>query len=158
MGFLNERIQVGMDIYNIDTKDLLLDAPVPLLSGYKSMMINAGKTNNKGIEVTVTTHNIQNKDFSWSTTLNLSHNKNKVKALYNTNYMELMSNWAQTSEFNKSDYMIRVGEPLGQMYGYRLIGTMQQIKNTSSKKVSLTIRTIIQNQDIGNLKTPTTAV
>ena len=123
MGFLNERIQVGMDIYNIDTKDLLLDAPVPLLSGYKSMMINAGKTNNKGIEVTVTTHNIQNKNFSWSTTLNLSHNKNKVKALYNTNYMELMSNWAQTSEFNKSDYMIRVGEPLGQMYGYRLLGT-----------------------------------
>lgn len=36
--------------------------------------------------------------------------------------MELMSNWAQTSEFNKSDYMIRVGQPLGQMYGYRLKG------------------------------------
>lgn len=122
MGFLNQRIQVSLDMYNIDTKDLLLDAPVPLLSGYKSMMINAGKTNNKGIEVAVTTHNIQNKKFTWSTTLNLSHNKNKVKALYNSNYMELMSNWAQTSEFNKSDYMIRVGEPLGQMYGYRLQG------------------------------------
>lgn len=32
-----------MDLYNIETKNLLLDAPVPLLSGYKSMMINAGK-------------------------------------------------------------------------------------------------------------------
>lgn len=122
MGFLNQRIQLSMDLYNIDTKNLLLDAPVPLLSGFKTMMINAGKTNNKGIEVSVTTHNIQTKDFSWSTSLNLSHNKNKVKALYNTDYMEIVSNWAQTSEFNKSDYMIRVGQPLGQMYGYRLKG------------------------------------
>lgn len=122
MGFLNQRIQVSVDIYNIDTKNLLLDAPVPLLSGFKTMMINAGKTNNKGIELSVTTHNVQTKDFSWSTSLNLSHNSNKVKALYNTDYMEIVSNWAQTSEFNKSDYMIRVGQPLGQMYGYRLKG------------------------------------
>lgn len=86
VGFLNQRIQLSVDIYNIETKDLLLDAPVPLLSGYKTMMINAGKTNNKGIEVAITTHNIQTKDFSWSTSLNLSHNKNKVKALYNTDY------------------------------------------------------------------------
>lgn len=122
VGFLNQRIQLSVDIYNIETKDLLLDAPVPLLSGYKTMMINAGKTNNKGIEVAITTHNIQTKDFSWSTSLNLSHNKNKVKALYNTDYMEIVSNWAQTSEFNKSDYIIRVGQSLGQMYGYRLKG------------------------------------
>lgn len=122
MGFLNQRIQVSVDIYNIDTKNLLLDAPVPLLSGFKTMMINAGKTNNKGIELSVTTHNVYTKDFSWSTSLNLSHNSNKVKALYNTDYMEIVSNWAQTSEFNKSDYMIRVGQPLGQMYGYRLKG------------------------------------
>lgn len=122
MGFLNQRIQVSVDMYNIDTKNLLLDAPVPLLSGFKTMMINAGKTNNKGIEVSITTYNIQTKDFNWSTSLNFSHNKNKVKALYNTNYMEIVSNWAQTSEFNKSDYMIRVGQPLGQMYGYRLKG------------------------------------
>lgn len=90
VGFLNQRIQLSVDIYNIETKDLLLDAPVPLLSGYKTMMINAGKTNNKGIEVAITTHNIQTKDFSWSTSLNLSHNKNKVKALYNLNSATLL--------------------------------------------------------------------
>ncbi len=122
MGFLNQRLQLSVDIYNIDTKNLLLDAPIPLLSGFKSMMINAGKTNNKGIEIAITSHNIQTKDFTWSTSLNLSHNKNEVKELYNTDYMELMSGWAQTSEFNKGDYMIKVGQPLGQMYGYRLKG------------------------------------
>lgn len=122
MGFLDQRLQLSVDLYNVETKNLLLDAPVPLLSGYSSMMINAGKTNNKGIELSITTHNIRNRNFSWITSLNLSHNKNKVKALYNTDYLEFASNWAQTSEFNKSDYMIRVGEPLGQMYGYRLKG------------------------------------
>lgn len=122
MGFLNQRIQLTIDLYNINTKNLLLDAPIPLLSGYKSMMINAGRTNNRGIELALTTHNINTKDFSWSTTLNLSHNRNEVKELYNADYMEIVSNWAQTSEFNKSDYIIRVGEPLGQMYGYRLAG------------------------------------
>ncbi|MBM6735190.1 TonB-dependent receptor [Mediterranea massiliensis] len=122
LGFWNQRIQLSVDWYNVDTKNLLLNAPVPLLSGYKSMMINAGRTNNKGIEIALTTHNINNRNFSWSTTLNLSHNKNEVKELYNSDYMEIMSGWAQTSEFNKSDYMIRVGEPLGQMYGYRLMG------------------------------------
>lgn len=122
MGFLNQRIQLTVDLYNINTKNLLLDAPIPLLSGYKSMMINAGRTNNRGIELALTTHNINTKDFSWSTTLNLSHNRNEVKELYNADYMEIVSNWAQTSEFSKSDYIIRVGEPLGQMYGYRLAG------------------------------------
>ena len=121
-GFLNQKLQLTVDLYNVDTKNLLLDAPVPLLSGYRSMMINAGKTNNKGVEVAITSYNINTKDFSWSTSLNLSHNKNVVKELYNSNYMEIVSGWAQTSEFNKSDYIIRVGEPLGQMYGYKLKG------------------------------------
>lgn len=122
MGFFDQRLQLTVDVYNVDTKDLLLDANVPLISGYKSSMINAGKTNNKGIEVSITTHNINTKDFTWSTSLNLTHNKNKVKELYMTDYMEIVSNWTQSSEFNKSDYLIRVGQSLGQMYGYRLEG------------------------------------
>ncbi|MCD8079268.1 MAG: TonB-dependent receptor [Bacteroides sp.] len=122
LGFLEQRLQLTVDLYHIETKDLLLNANVPLLSGYETTMINAGKTSNRGIEMSLTTHNIRTRDFSWSTDLNLSHNRNKVKALYMADYMEIVSGWAQTSEFNKSDYMIRVGEPLGQMYGYVLEG------------------------------------
>ncbi|MDD2284700.1 MAG: TonB-dependent receptor [Paludibacter sp.] len=121
-GFLDNRIQVTLDLYNTDTKDLLLNAPLPLISGFPSRMINAGKTNNKGIEVSITSHNINKKNFSWTTSLNLSHNKNTVKELYMSDYMEILSNWAQTSEFNKGDYMIQVGQSLGQMWGYELEG------------------------------------
>ncbi len=122
MGFLEQRLQLTVDLYNIETKDLLLNANVPLISGYEATMINAGKTSNRGIEISITSHNIRTRDFTWSTDLNLSHNRNKVKALYMADYMEIVSGWSQTSEFNKSDYMIRVGEPLGQMYGYVLEG------------------------------------
>lgn len=122
MGFFDQRLQLTVDIYNVETKGLLLDAPIPQLSGFKNMMINAGKTNNKGVEVSITSHNIHTRDFTWTTNINLAHNKNKVKELYMSDYMEIVSGWAQTSEFNKSDYMIRVGQPLGQMYGYRLKG------------------------------------
>ena len=122
MGFCDQKIQLTIDLYNIDTKNLLLDANVPLISGYSSSMINAGKTNNKGIEFSITSRNIDTKNFTWSTNLNLTHNKNTVKELYATDYMEIVSNWTQSSEFNKSDYLIKVGQPLGQMYGYRLEG------------------------------------
>lgn len=122
LGFFDQRLQLTVDIYNVETKNLLLNANVPLLSGYRTSMINAGKTSNNGVEVSITSHNINTRDFTWSTNINMSHNKNKVKELYMSDYMEIVSGWAQTSEFNKSDYMIRVGESLGQMYGYRLEG------------------------------------
>lgn len=122
IGFWDQKLEITFDVYNIDTKDLLLNANIPLLSGYPSSMINAGRTNNKGVEFSITSRNIDTNNFSWSTNFNLSHNKNTVKELYATEYMEIVSNWTQSSEFNKSDYLIKVGQPLGQMYGYRLEG------------------------------------
>ncbi|MDR1667896.1 MAG: TonB-dependent receptor [Bacteroidales bacterium] len=119
---LKGRLQLTVDLYNTDTDDLLLEAPVPMLSGYASTMVNAGATRNRGIELSLTSHNIVDSHFRWTTTLNLSHNKNTVQALYKTDYREIVSEWAVLSEFNKSDYIIRVGEPLGQMYGYVLDG------------------------------------
>lgn len=140
MGFLDQKLQLTVDLYNVFTKDLLLDANVPLISGYSSSMINAGKTNNKGIELSLTSYNINTENFTWNTNFNLTHNKNIVKELYSTDYMEIVSNWTQSSEFNKSDYLIKVGQPLGQMYGYRLQGiyTMDDFTyDTDNKKYVL---------------------
>jgi TonB-linked SusC/RagA family outer membrane protein len=117
-----DKLQFTVDIYKVNTKDLLLEASIPLVSGYSSTMINAGQTSNKGIEVSIISHNVTTKNFAWTTTLNLSHNKNEIKELYHTDYLEKVSGWAVASEFNKSDYMIRVGEPIGQMWGYVLDG------------------------------------
>jgi hypothetical protein len=81
-------------------------------------MLNIGATRNMGVELALTSYNIQTKDFKWSTGFNISFNKNKVEALSNVSFFTRKSGWASTAEYNADDYMIRVGEPLGQMWGY----------------------------------------
>lgn len=72
MGFLDQRIQATIDIYNNQTKDLLLNSKLPGLSGYTTVMKNVGETRNRGIEVSINTINIRNKNFTWESNLTCS--------------------------------------------------------------------------------------
>lgn len=80
-GFLNQRITVSPEFYINKSSNLLLNAKLPESSGYSTMIINAGETKNVGIDLTINTVNITNKDFEWKTSLTFSHNKNTVEAL-----------------------------------------------------------------------------
>jgi TonB-dependent starch-binding outer membrane protein SusC len=122
MGFFDQKLQIVVDMYNNQTQNLLLESKVPLLSGYASTIKNVGKTQNRGLEVTINTMNINTKDFRWETSFNFSTNKNKVLQLTAADYFTTRSGWASASEFNDDDYRIEIGEPLGNMYGYKLIG------------------------------------
>jgi TonB-linked SusC/RagA family outer membrane protein len=116
-GFVDQRIQLNVDLYNNSVKDLLLNAKQPRISGYTSAMKNIGETRNRGIEVTLTTHNIQKKNFEWQTNFNISANRNKIVALTeDADYFEEKSNWGDV--FGENDYLYKVGQPTGQMYGY----------------------------------------
>lgn len=122
MGFFQQRLQLGVDLYNNNTKDLLLNAQVPATSGKLDRMLNVGKTNNRGIEITINTVNIRNKSLTWETNLNFARNKNKVEALAGVDYFTKRSGWATTAEFNDDEYLIAVNQSMGQMYGYKLAG------------------------------------
>ena len=78
LGFFDERIGFTVDLYRKTTRDLLLDATLPYSSGYPSAMKNIGKVRNDGIELTLNTVNIKNKNFEWSTNFNIAFNKNEV--------------------------------------------------------------------------------
>ena len=60
---------------------MLLDAPVPRTTGYATIKKNIGSMQNKGIELGLNTVNVQTKNFSWSTSFNISMNRNKVLSL-----------------------------------------------------------------------------
>lgn len=120
LSFFNHKVQATLDFYNTQTKDLLLDAQIPYLSGYKSIFKNIGETRNRGIEFSVTTYNIQNKDFTWTTSFNIAANRNKVMKLADSDQIEWKSGW--NGDFNDADYLLAVGQPLGQMYGYEYDG------------------------------------
>ncbi|HHU27394.1 MAG TPA: TonB-dependent receptor [Bacteroidales bacterium] len=122
VGLFDQRIQLVMDLYSNETSDLLLESRVPLVSGYQTTLRNIGKTRNNGVEFTINTVNIQRKDFHWESSFNIATNQNKVLALTDVDYFTIRTGWAGAGEFNEDDYIIRVGDKLGSMYGYKWIG------------------------------------
>lgn len=120
-GFLNQRITVSPEFYINKSSDLLLNAQLPYSSGYQTMVINAGETKNTGVDLTINTANIATNDFTWNTSLTLSHNKNTVEALTG----ETVQLYEARFGFNQNTHRIAVGESLGQFYGYATEGLYQ---------------------------------
>ena len=120
-GFFNQRLTVSPEFYINRSSNLLLEAKLPGSSGYKKMVINAGSTENTGIDLSINSVNITNKDFTWSTSLTFSHNKNTVKGLTG----EEVQLWEAKFGYNQNTHKIAVGQSLGQMYGYVTEGLYQ---------------------------------
>ena len=78
------RISGTIEAYNMDTKDLIVRRTLPIMTGYTSILTNLGATNNKGLEVSLNTTNIQTKKFEWLSNIAFSTNKNKIVHLYNS--------------------------------------------------------------------------
>ena len=117
-GLFNNRISIDADAYLKKTKALLLDAPLPQTSGFSSVVENIGKIQNKGIELTINTVNIQSSAFSWNTTFNISFIKNKILSLGTSND-DIFLAPTFLSQFN----LMRVGLPAGTFWGYKVLGT-----------------------------------
>lgn len=122
LGFLDERINFTFDWYNKITSDLLLRATLPFSSGYGSAMKNIGKVQNQGVEFTLNTTNIKTKKFNWTTNFNISFNKNKVLEL-TENQLTMLTNGYFDQQFTASNYIAKIGYPVGMMYGYIFKGT-----------------------------------
>ena len=76
-----DRLNFTIEYYTRTTKNLLMDCPVSMTTGFSSYLMNIGEVKNKGIELTINSTNIKIKDFNWNTTFNLGHNSNKVVKL-----------------------------------------------------------------------------
>jgi TonB-linked SusC/RagA family outer membrane protein len=76
-GLFQNRVTASADYYTKTSQDLLLNVPVPSGSGYTNYLTNIGEVQNKGWELEVTSRNVQGA-FTWTTSLNVSHNENKV--------------------------------------------------------------------------------
>ena len=83
-GFFGGRINGSIDVYQKTSKDLLFEVQLPLVSGGGTMVTNIGSVRNTGVEVALTTINVQNKDWRWETTFTFAANKNKVREINGT--------------------------------------------------------------------------
>jgi TonB-linked SusC/RagA family outer membrane protein len=120
-GFFNQRLTISPEFYINRSDDLLLNAKVPMSSGYTNMMINAGSTENKGLDLTISSVNIENKDFRWTTNFNISHNKNIIKRLTG----EQVQLHEARFGYNQNTHILEVGKSLGQFYGFVTEGLYQ---------------------------------
>ncbi|MFD1631736.1 TonB-dependent receptor [Pseudopedobacter beijingensis] len=125
LGLFKDKIQLTVDFYSKTTKDLLLYANFPATTGYLQAYKNVGSVRNRGMEFSLNTSNIRKKDFSWSSNFNISFNDSKVLELANGD-KNLFSTVSFFSTYNGNPlYLARVGQPMGQFYGYVFDGVYQ---------------------------------
>ncbi|MDH6307950.1 TonB-linked SusC/RagA family outer membrane protein [Dysgonomonas sp. PFB1-18] len=116
---LGGKLNGSLELYLNTTKDLLL-AYETAGTGYDFQYRNIGKTQNKGLELSLNWVAIDKKDFGLSFGGNIAFNKNKVKDIGGMNYISGTSGWASTEI--GMDYRIVAGGSIGEIYGYRSDG------------------------------------
>jgi TonB-linked SusC/RagA family outer membrane protein len=111
-----DRVSLSVDIYNNSAKNLLLNVPIASTYGYSTQLQNIGKTSNRGVELQLSAVLMKKADFSWNTSYNMSFNKNTVEALgQNQTLFYPSASWGVSGQ--PTDYIIRIGDPVGAMWG-----------------------------------------
>ncbi len=112
--FVFKGLSVSVDAYYNKTTDLLVNVPIPVVSGYIQQLQNVAHTSSKGVEFQFGGTPMRNKNFTWTSDFNLSINRNKVDKISQYQKQVLFS----SGIFAAEDYILKVGEPIGLMYGY----------------------------------------
>ena len=112
MGLFENRIRLEADFYDSRSLELLLNVPVPSITGYSNQMQNVGKVQNRGMEFQLSTRNLV-KEFKWSSDFNISFNKNEV--------LEVGPDgrpiFGSAPNANNS-FITKPGYPIASFYGY----------------------------------------
>lgn len=140
LSVLNNRVQLNFDYYINTTDNLLFSVPIPYTTGFSSYTTNIGSIRNKGWEIDLTTHNIEGK-FNWSSSLNLSRNRNEVLDMGDLNEFTSVS-W-------DAKFITKVGGPVSQYYVYRTDGVLLPSDFDESGKALVPI---LDGQEEGNVK------
>jgi TonB-linked SusC/RagA family outer membrane protein len=125
VGLVRDRVTIVVDYYKKKTHDLLLNAIISPSTGFSSSVLNIGKTSNEGFEATLSTVNIDNNKFKWTTDFNIAFNKNKLDALTNGEDARYTFPPNFSDNWKSSGYINRVNYPITQFYGYVYDGVYQ---------------------------------
>jgi TonB-linked SusC/RagA family outer membrane protein len=111
-GFFKNRISATVDYYDSQTYDLLLKRSLPPSTGVTTVTQNIAKTRNKGLEVYISSKNIQGRDFQWTSNISFSRNKEKIVELAGGAQSDVANSWF-------------VGSAIQSFYDYQKIGIWQ---------------------------------
>lgn len=127
MAFLNNRFNLVFAYWKKNNSDIVLDVPTPPSLGipWNNISQNYGEIKNDGIELEISGFPIQNDDFTWRTSVNFSTQKSKVETLVN--------------EIPYEHYILREGESVNALWGYRYAGVNKGNGNPMYYKADNTI-------------------
>ncbi len=111
--FLNNRIFLNLDFYFSKTVDQLFVRQIPIMTGFSSIRASMGQVDNKGIELSINTVNVQNNSLRWSSNLTFWQNRNVLAELYGDGLDDIGNN-------------LFIGKSLGAIYGFEWAGIVQE--------------------------------
>ena len=114
------RLGGTVEVYNSNTSDLLVKRSIPTLAGFSNILTNLGKVNNKGLEITINSINIQTNKFQWQSNLVFSHNKNTIVHLYGS---DTNGDGKEDDDLSNSWF---IGQPINSYYDYVFDGIYQE--------------------------------
>jgi len=139
-GLFGNRITGSFDYYNKLNTDLLLNVQVPSVTGFQTYLNNIGSVRNIGQEFELTSRNMVGK-FKWTTSVNLTHNTNKIEALAPGQTQIIVPDG-----FTVSDQILRVGSPLNSIYVLKIIGFL------SAADIAANYPRYTTNETVGDFK------
>ena len=125
LGLFKNRLLLEADYYTKTTRDLLLNKGVTAYQGGGSIVSNIGSIRNSGFDFTLTGRIVETKDFSLESTVNFSILKNRVRDLGEDDTVYVATNLTGIND-GAYDFIYRVGEPLGTIYGLKYLGPWQK--------------------------------
>jgi len=139
---LNRRITGVFDVYTSKTPNLLLFRNLPTITGFTTTYANIGATANHGFDLSLNTVNLKTRDFIWSTTTNISFQKEHIVSLSNGKQNDINNLWF-------------IGQPIGIIYGYQSAGiwhysdsaTFKQFNANGNVFSAGNVRPVDQNGD-----------
>lgn len=124
MGFesswLKNRLFLDVDVYLSKTTDQIFERNIPVMTGFDKIKSSMGQIDNKGVEITLRSVNVENPDLTWITGLTFWLNRNKLAHLYGE---DLDGDGKEDDDISNSRF---IGKPLGAIYGYVQDGIVQE--------------------------------
>ncbi|MDR2776351.1 MAG: SusC/RagA family TonB-linked outer membrane protein, partial [Tannerella sp.] len=118
--WLKRRITLNFDFYHSRTTDQIFERTIPSMTGFSKIYASMGQVNNTGVEISLRTVNIQNKDWTWTTFATFWKNNNKLIHLYNE---DLDGDGKEDDDIASNLF---IGESLGSIFGYKQTGIVQE--------------------------------
>ncbi|MFY7887676.1 MAG: SusC/RagA family TonB-linked outer membrane protein [Spirosomataceae bacterium] len=130
------RLSGSAEFYQTNTTDLLLSDFLPGSTGFASVTRNVGETENRGVELSLNTVNIDKGGFKWTTEIAFTKNTEKIISLYNGAVDDIGNKWF-------------IGQPLSAIYDYKKLGIWQTSEADQAKAMGSSVGQI-KVQDTNN--------